>query len=1427
MRILLFGVTTVLAGAAFAEAPERPAAVDNYHGVTVQDPYRWLENSADPAVQEWSAAHNRKARAYLDALPYRQAIYERLFRQLSASSPSYYSLRQAGGRLFALSSQPPKNQPLIVVMGTDADPAHARAVVDPNVLNPAGTTAIDWFVPSPDGRLLAVSMSENGSEDGSVHVFEVDSGKQAYEVLPRVQYPTGGGSLAWRADSKGFWYTRYPGTERPEADRHFYMAVYFHELGVDPARDAYVFGRELPKIAEIALDNRFNDHYVLATVANGDGGEFAHYLIDRSSRVKPLTKFEDRVVAATIGLDDTIYLVSQQRSPRGRLLAMPAREPVLSRARLLVPESDAAMQPGSGTIVVTSRAIYLNEMAGGPSRVAIFDHDGRPRGELPLPAIAAADEMVALDDGSLLYGVSSYLRPDYYCLYKDSTGKSVDTALAQTSPVSFDDTEVLREFATSKDGTRVPLNIVRRRGTPVDGTTPVLLYGYGGYHASETPYFLGPTTRLWLDAGGIFVVANLRGGAEYGEDWHAQGALTHKQNVFDDFAAVARHLIDHRYTAPAHLAIMGASNGGLLMGAMLTQHPELFHAVVSDVGLYDMLRTELEPNGVFNITEYGSTADPAQFRALYDYSPYHHVVDGTRYPAILMATGEHDGRVAPWQSRKMIARLEAASPPDSAIYLTISSNSGHGHGSSLTVRTNQRADTYSFLLDQMGMHYPAGDSAAGAPPAIMGFGPGQAAAQHTLETQFQALASPERMREWHRSFSAVVHPAASPENNRLADVVADTWKAQGWDEVTLRRYDVLHSRPRSVALEMVAPVRYRATLHEAAYKEDPATRDVAASLAYFGYSASGEVTAGLVYAHNGNPEDYQRLRDNGVDVRGKIVIVRYSNPYSYRGFKALTAEREGAAALLVYSDPADDGYARGKVYPDGPWGPESHIQHGAITYDFIVPGDPLTPGWASLPGARRVARAEARSLPKIIALPLSWHDAKPLLEHMDGTEVPPEWRGALPITYRYSGAVRVHLKVDMDTSIKPYTVVEARIRGSELPDEWVLIGNHRDAWVHGGVDPVSGTAAMLELTHDLGELKRRGLRPRRTLVACSWDGEEYGLTGSTEWGEQFGDELKQKLVAYLNVDEAVSGAATTAGSEGLSFAPDAVASLAPMLIEASAEVTAPNGKPLRAAWQATWMRDNKSTTEPADSALVQTRIGSGSDHTVFLNHLGRPVMNLGFTGDYGVYHSTYDDHYWMAHIGDPDFSYHQALVRIWGLTALRLANASILPFDFGSYADTLQQFLGELEARSAITPEQLPLRALHDHLAQFGAAGRELRTVTLRDLAAGTATPAQIQRLNQQLLQVESGWLDPAGIPGRPWFQHLLYAARYTYAHLEFPGLTEAVEAGDWNAAAAQARILDAAIVRNTEFLRAASAAWQSAPKSPPRPRTVAAAAGH
>jgi prolyl oligopeptidase len=339
--------------------------------------------------------------------------------------------------------------------------------------------------------------------------------------------------------------------------------------------------------------------------------------------------------------------------------------------------------------------------------VARFDHAGRRLGVLPSPAVASAGQVAPVGDGTLLYAVASYLRPTYYARFDEASGASETSKLAPTSPVTFDDAEVIRDFATSNDGTRVPVNIIRRIGTKTDGSNPVLLNGYGGYSISLAPRFLGADRRLWLDGGGVFVIANLRGGGEYGEDWHAQGALTRKQNVFDDFIAAARYLIDRNYTTPDRLAIIGGSNGGLLMGAAFTQHPELFRAVVSQVGIYDMLRVELDANGQFNTTEFGTVKDEDQFKALYAYSPYHHVVDGARYPAIFMATGENDGRVNPMHSRKMIARLQAASGSDRPVLLSINRRAGHGIGSALSVRVNQSADYLAFLYDQLGMKLTA------------------------------------------------------------------------------------------------------------------------------------------------------------------------------------------------------------------------------------------------------------------------------------------------------------------------------------------------------------------------------------------------------------------------------------------------------------------------------------------------------------------------------------------------------------------------------------------------------------------------------------------------------------------------------------------------------------------------------------------------
>jgi N-acetylated-alpha-linked acidic dipeptidase len=709
--------------------------------------------------------------------------------------------------------------------------------------------------------------------------------------------------------------------------------------------------------------------------------------------------------------------------------------------------------------------------------------------------------------------------------------------------------------------------------------------------------------------------------------------------------------------------------------------------------------------------------------------------------------------------------------------------------------------------------------------SILGFTARSAAREAEIENKFKSVPSPEEERRQHQIFTREPHVAGSKRNNELADYIASEWKKQGLEDVVIRRYDVYGTNPKSASLEMIAPMHYVATLREAPIPGDEDSKNPAISGAWLGMSISGEVTAPVVYAHSGNPEDYDLLRKNGIDVRGKIVLVRYSNPYSYRGFKALTAQREGAAAMLVYSDPQEDGYKKGKVDPEGPWGPEYHIQRGAITYDFMVPGDPQTPGWASVPGAKRIPIEDAVSAPKIMALPLSWHDAKPLLENMDGPVARADWQGGLGFPYRFGGdKVKVHLKIEMQNGLQPYYVVEGRIRGAELPDEWIVLGNHRDAWVFGGVDPSSGTASMMEMTRALGELVKTGMRPRRTIVVCSWDGEEVGLTGSTEWGEQFANELRAKAVAYINVDEATSGP---------NFHGQAVASLAPMLEETTRTLKVPSGKTLYDTWKETIQREKESERSgpfdsgASNSTLADTRIGSGSDHTVFLNFVGVPVLGLGFEGDYGVYHSAYDDFFWMNRFGDPGYRYHTLLSELWGVTALRLANADLLPFDFATYASNIRQFVSDLATankkniwgRSLIAAQStetrmpnLDLKSILSAIDAFESAGKQFNDSLARKLAAGPIPPELALTLNHGMMQVERNWLNPDGIPGRPWFKHILYGARFTYAHLELPGLTEAVEKLDWRTATEQAAILQRALEKNTELLHELSEELAASP---------------
>jgi prolyl oligopeptidase len=689
-----------------ATAPPTRAenVADTYHGTRVEDPYRWLENGADPAVRAWTASQSKRTRAYLDALPARTALRPQLEAYISESSPRYYGLHAAGGQVFAVYFDPKQQQPMLRVLTADLDPARARTVLDPNALDATGSTAIDWFVPSPDGKLVAVSLSKGGSEDGTLHVFDTSTGARVGELIPRVNFATGGGSLAWNRDGRSFWYTRYPGEERPAADRNFYLQVYFHKLGDDPAKDPRVFGDGLPKIAEIQLDYSPDAEALLVSVQNGDGGEFAHYVSGRDGRFLQVTRFEDGVDHAAFGPDRALYLVSERNAPRRQILKLAPGVTDLAKAVTIVPQGEDSIPieflTGDDPLCFAGGRMYVRYMAGGPTQLRAFGLDGAPAGEVPLPDVAAVNEFEPLGN-DLIYRVETYLAPARF--YRLSGGRSLATGLVATSPVKFDDAEVVRVFATSKDGTRVPVNIVRKKGVRLDGNNPTLLYGYGGYGVSMKPRFLGGASRVWLDAGGVYAIANIRGGGEYGEEWHRQGMLTRKQNVFDDFVAAAELLVRDKYTRPERLAIQGGSNGGLLVGAALTQRPELFRAVVAQVAILDMLRVELDPNGEFNITEFGTVKDPGQFRALNAYSPYHNVRDGVKYPAVFLATGENDGRVNPANSRKMAARLQAATASGYPVFLVTTDAAGHGQGSPLSVQIDQMADYIAFLFDQLGM----------------------------------------------------------------------------------------------------------------------------------------------------------------------------------------------------------------------------------------------------------------------------------------------------------------------------------------------------------------------------------------------------------------------------------------------------------------------------------------------------------------------------------------------------------------------------------------------------------------------------------------------------------------------------------------------------------------------------------------------------
>ncbi|HKZ77874.1 MAG TPA: M28 family metallopeptidase [Pyrinomonadaceae bacterium] len=674
---------------------------------------------------------------------------------------------------------------------------------------------------------------------------------------------------------------------------------------------------------------------------------------------------------------------------------------------------------------------------------------------------------------------------------------------------------------------------------------------------------------------------------------------------------------------------------------------------------------------------------------------------------------------------------------------------------------------------------------APAPPPLGISGP-RAAKLLTLELRLQQIIRPENCRREHRIFTEKPHMAGSQRNYELAKYIAQQWRAYGLEDISLIEHPVYLPWPVRYEATIVAPITAKLSLTEEPIAQDKDSYASDVGIPYCAYSANVDVTAPVVYVNSGNPEDYDLLARQGIDVRGKIALARYSVPYSYRGFKALTAQRRGVAALLLYSDPADDGYKKGEVYPWGPWGPESHLQRGGIVYDFNLPGDPRTPGWASVPGGRFLPAAEAVSMPTIAAAPMSYKDARRILENMTGPAAPQAWQGGLPLTYRLGpGPAKLHLLIENDREVRSIWNVVGRLRGMEKSDEWVVLGNHRDAWVFGGVDPSSGTASLMETARAFGDLKRSGWKPRRTVVFASWDAEEFTLTGSTEWGELEAERLKAGALAYLNVDSSASGNR---------FSASAVPALTRFLRDVARSVPDPSGGSIYESWRRT---EGSKAQEPE----VTTRLGSGSDYTVFLNFLGIPVADLTFDGPYGVYHSIYDSFTWVDRVGDPGYYYHAAMARYWAVAALRLAECDFVPLDYSAYAREVESYLDETERTASERKLQVNFGSAREAAKRWERAGRLSLEAANQALAASDG--ASVERVHQSLLKVERALLDPAGLAGRPWFKHLIYAPRPTYKPLVLPALTEAVEANDQKLALSE-------MDRLTQALNRAAAALES-----------------
>jgi len=680
--------------------------------------------------------------------------------------------------------------------------------------------------------------------------------------------------------------------------------------------------------------------------------------------------------------------------------------------------------------------------------------------------------------------------------------------------------------------------------------------------------------------------------------------------------------------------------------------------------------------------------------------------------------------------------------------------------------------------------------------AIDGFTVQSTVAERRWEEQFRAIPTPNSAREHLRRLTLEPHIAGTKEDYATAVYVRDQMRSYGLT-ADLREYEVWLNYPNTPSvLELITNRRQKLNIHEAVVPGDPTSSHPKITPLFNGYSASGDVTAPLVYANYGLPDDYEELKKAGVDVKGKIVIVRYGN--SFRGVKAKVAQDHGAIGCIIYSDPADDGYMQGDVYPKGPWRPVASGQRGSVQYLFDYPGDPLTPGRPAIQGVPRLKPEEATDLTRIPVQPIAYDVARTIIAPLKGPVRPRGFQGGLPFAYHVGGTddVKVRLKTDMDYKLRTIWNVVARIDGNEEKDRWVVLGNHRDAWVFGAVDPNSGTSAMLEVGKGFGQLLKQGWKPRRTIVFCSWDAEEYGLIGSTEWVEEFAGELKEKAVAYLNLDAAVSGA---------HFGASSVPSLWKLMRAVTRDVKDPKtGKTVYQQWQDR-TREGRSESEQHTGGEARIGpLGSGSDYTPFLQHLGIASTDMGFGGDYGVYHSAYDSFYWMDRFGDPGFLYHVAAAQVWGTLAMRLADADGLPFDYTDYAGEVREFFKEAVRLAGYRKlgSSFDEKAMTAAIDDFAKEAQRLEKS--RQEAVRSSDRARLTRINDALMNAERQFIDSRGLRGRAWYKHQIYAPGvYTgYAAQPLTDFRQALD--DRNGANAKEsleRIVDA-IKRATNTLK-------------------------